>query len=201
MLSTDVIELLYGSLLLGIGLAMDAFSVSCADGMAEAEMSRGRMCLIAGTFALFQCGMPLAGYFLVRTAMGLFERFAGLLPWISFFLLLMIGGNLVKEGVEAGRGGGEEEEASGRPLTGTVLLLQGIATSIDALSVGFTIAAYSRAMAAVSALIIGAVTFVLCMVGLLAGKWIGVKARGKAQIAGGVILIGIGIRILVQSFT
>ncbi len=200
MLSIDQMELLYGSLLLGIGLAMDAFSVSCADGMAEAEMSRGRMCLIAGTFALFQCGMPLAGYFLVRTALGLFETFAGLLPWISFALLLFIGGNLVKEGVEAGRGGAKEE-TSGRPLSGTALLLQGIATSIDALSVGFTIASYSSSMAAVSALIIGAVTFVLCMVGLRAGKWIGVKARGKAQIAGGVILIGIGIRILVQSFT
>ena len=181
------------SVLFGVGLAMDAFSVSLANGLQESKMKTGRMCEIAGTFALFQILMPLIGWFCVRTAAERFAAFQRLIPWIALLLLLYIGGKMLLEGF---RGGGEQEEAP--VLTRTGLLLQGIATSIDALSVGFTIADYSWQAALVEALIIGAVTFGICAVGLKIGKRFGTKLAGKASILGGVILIAIGLEIFLK---
>ena len=181
------------SILFGVGLAMDAFSVSLANGLQEPRMKPGRMCEIAGTFALFQILMPLIGWFCVRTAAERFAAFQRLIPWIALFLLLYIGGKMLLEGL---RGGGAKEEAP--VLTRTGLLLQGIATSIDALSVGFTIADYSWQAALVEALIIGAVTFGICIAGLKIGKRFGTKLAGKASILGGVILIAIGLEIFLK---
>lgn len=181
------------SILFGVGLAMDAFSVSLANGLQEPRMKPGRMCEIAGTFALFQILMPLIGWFCVRTAAERFAAFQRLIPWIALFLLLYIGGKMLLEGL---RGGGAKEEAP--VLTRTGLLLQGIATSIDALSVGFTIADYSWQSALVEALIIGAVTFGICIAGLKIGKRFGTKLAGKASILGGVILIAIGLEIFLK---
>ena len=179
------------SILFGIGLAMDAFSVSMANGLHEPRMKTGRMCLIAGTFGLFQVLMPLLGWVCVHTVAELFTGFHRMIPWIALLLLGYIGGKMLLEGWRSRNGNSEENVALGW----TGLLLQGVATSIDALSVGFTIAEYPMMMALTEALIIGVVTFVICLGGLRIGKLFGTKLAGKASILGGVILIGIGLEI------
>ena len=179
------------SVLFGIGLAMDAFSVSMANGLHEPRMKTGRMCLIAGTFGLFQVLMPLLGWVCVHTVAELFTGFHRMIPWIALLLLGYIGGKMLLEGWRSRNGNSEENVALGW----TGLLLQGVATSIDALSVGFTIAEYPMMMALTEALIIGVVTFVICLGGLRIGKLFGTKLAGKASILGGVILIGIGLEI------
>ncbi|MCF0133416.1 MAG: manganese efflux pump [Blautia sp.] len=183
---------LLNSALLGVGLAMDAFSVSLANGLNEPKMGKGRMSLIAGVFGAFQAAMPMIGWICVHTIMLYFKAFEKAIPWIALILLCYIGGKMLIEGIK----GGEEEETKGT-LGMNALLVQGVATSIDALSVGFTIAEYDAAMAVLAAAIIAAVTFVICMAGLTLGKKLGTKLAGKASILGGVILIGIGIEIFV----
>lgn len=178
------------AVLFGVGLAMDAFSVSMANGLNEPHMPRRRMCLIAGTFGFFQIAMPLIGWFCVRTVAETFTAFRKFIPWIALALLLYIGGSMLREGLRCGE---KDEEVRGLSLW--ALAVQGVATSIDALSVGFTIAEYTLREALVEAFIIGAVTFVICMTGLLIGRRFGTKLAGKASILGGVILIGIGLEI------
>lgn len=181
---------IFNSLLLGVGLAMDAFSVSLANGLNEPKMRRFKACAIAGAFAFFQALMPLIGWVCVRTVVSYFTKLQKAVPWIALVLLLYIGGSLLIEGI---KGGGDE----GKPqrLTPKVLLIQAIATSIDALSVGFTIADYSLTSALVCVLLIALVTFVICTAGIEIGKRVGMKFSGKASILGGVILIGIGLEI------
>ena len=181
------------SILFGIGLAMDAFSVSMANGLHEPRMKTGRMCLIAGTFGLFQVLMPLLGWVCVHTVAELFTGFHRMIPWIALLLLGYIGGKMLLEGL---RGEGSDADAVAVSLGG--LLLQGIATSIDALSVGFTIADSSWPAALTEALIIGAVTFAICLAGLRIGKFFGTKLAGKASIRGGVILIASGLEIFLK---
>lgn len=181
------------SLLLGVGLAMDAFSVSMANGLRQPEMSRKRMAGIAGIFAGFQAAMPLAGWVCVHTVLEAFRAFEGVIPWIALVLLGYIGGKMLWEGLR----GGEETGAAASALTLGAVMMQGVATSIDALSVGFTIAEYGLAMALVCAALIAAVTFVLCYAGIGIGKKFGTKLAGKASVLGGVILIAIGLEIFV----
>ena len=194
-------ELIITSIMLGAGLAMDAFSVSLADGLSERNLNAGRVLLIAGVFAAFQFLMPLTGWLLVHTAE---ERFASLqkfIPWIALLLLLYIGGKMLAEGIRTRRekaaGVSAETEGSKTVLTAGEILVQGIATSIDALSVGFTIASYTAAAAFGSSAIIGIVTLFICVAGLIIGRQIGTRLSGSASILGGVILIGIGIEIWV----
>ncbi len=177
------------SALLGIGLAMDAFSVSLANGMREGQMKTRRLCGIAGLFAAFQGLMPLIGFLLVHTAVQYFRSLEPAIPFIALILLCLIGGKMVLEGWR----GGDQDTAPAMGFGG--LLVQGVATSIDALSVGCTIASYNWLQATVAALIIAAVTFVICCVGLLVGRTVGTRLSGKAEIFGGVILILIGIEI------
>ena len=184
---------LLNSAAFGVGLAMDAFSVSLANGLNEPQMRKRRMVLIAGVFALFQTAMPLIGYFCVRSMAQAFAAFRPWIPWIALALLLYIGGSMLLEGIRKPK----KEEADVRRLSGAGLLLQGVATSIDALSVGFTTAELPWEQATVQALIIGAVTFAICIGGILLGKAFGMKLARKASILGGVILIGIGIEIFV----
>ncbi|MGN0707066.1 MAG: manganese efflux pump MntP family protein [Faecalibacterium sp.] len=179
------------SALLGVGLAMDAFSVSMANGLHDPKMSHKRMGIVAGTFALFQAVMPLLGWVCVHTIVEMFQSFETFIPWIALALLSYIGGKMLWEGVH----GGEEEQAP--ELSVSALFVQGVATSIDALSVGFTISEYGLLMALVCALIIAAVTFGICVGGLVIGKKFGTKLAGKANILGGVILIGIGLEIFI----
>lgn len=180
------------SILLGVGLAMDAFSVSMANGLNEPHMRAGKMCKIAGVFGGFQALMPMTGWFCVHTIAEYFHAFEKCIPWIALILLLYIGGKMLLEGVRNDC----EEEVSG--LGPWALFVQGVATSIDALSVGFTIAEYNWVMALVASLIIATVTFFICVGGLIIGKKFGTKLSNKAQILGGVILIAIGIEIFVK---
>ena len=183
------------SALLGVGLAMDAFSVSLANGLNEPQMKPARMCLVAGVYAFFQIIMPLIGWFLVTKAVEMFSVIQKAIPWIALILLLFIGGKMLIEGLRNNK----REEHKPFVLGAGLLLLQGISTSIDALSVGFTIEQYPAGMALTAALIIGAVTFVICLGGLALGKKVGTSLSGKASILGGVILIGIGIEIFVSN--
>ena len=179
------------SVLLGVGLALDAFSVSLANGLHDPRMSRRRGTIIAGTFAGFQAAMPMLGWVCVHTIVELFSSFETFVPWIALALLGYIGGKMLVEGIK----GEEAEEAA--ELSAGALFVQGVATSIDALSVGFTISEYGWGMALVCSLIIAVVTFFVCTAGLSLGKKFGTKLSGKASILGGVILIGIGLEIFV----
>lgn len=180
------------SALLGVGLAMDAFSVSLANGLHDPHMSRRRGAIIAGTFGVFQAVMPMAGWLCVHTIVELFSAFEKFVPWIALALLGYIGGKMLLEGIK----GEEAEEAA--ELSAGALFMQGVATSIDALSVGFTISEYGWLMALVCSLIVATVTFFLCEAGLSLGKKFGTKLSGKASILGGVILIGIGLEIFIS---
>ena len=182
------------SVMLGVGLAMDAFSVSLANGLNESGMKVKRMCLIAGVFAFFQALMPLTGWFCVHNLVKFFSVFEKFIPWIALILLAFIGGKMLLEGI---RNKEEAEEENGSSLGFKLLMVQGVATSIDALSVGFTISEYGFLMALVSALIIAAVTFVICMAGIIIGKKFGTKLSNKASVLGGVILIVIGLEIFI----
>lgn len=177
---------------LGVGLAMDAFSVSMANGLNEIHMSKKKMIIIAGTFAFFQFAMPMIGWICVHTIVELFASFQKFIPWIALILLLFIGGNMIKEGIHP------DEDEEDKAVGSGALFVQGVATSIDALSVGFTIAEYDLTMALIASFIIAAVTFVICMVGVYIGKKFGTKLSTKASILGGVILIAIGIEIFVK---
>ena len=225
------------SILLGVGLAMDAFSVSCANALREPKMKLPRMAVIAGVYAFFQFLMPVTGWLCVHTIEEHFVAIQDFIPWIALALLTWIGGNMLVEGIRESRlcassgirtvqstsqqeqpaqsasqqkqlhedcgertqGKAPVNENAGR-LTVSVLLLQGIATSIDALSTGFTIASYDWRMALTACLIIAAVTFAICMGGLEIGKKAGVKLTGKADILGGIILIAIGLEIVITHY-
>lgn len=177
------------SVLFGVGLAMDAFSVSLANGLREPDISVSRSLTIAGTFAVFQTLMPLLGWFCVHSIAEAFQTFQRFIPWIALALLVYIGVRMILEGL---RGPNEE-----RSLKGGALFVQGIATSIDALSVGFTIAEYDLAFALAESLIIGAVTFGICLAGVRLGGTFGTKLSGKAPVLGGIILILIGLEIFI----
>ncbi len=182
---------LFNSLLLGVGLAMDAFSVSLANGLGEPQMKKTKMYGMAGLFGFLQGLMPLIGWVCVHTFIKYFKEFQKFVPWIALFLLLFIGIKMIADGVK------EQEEDEIRCTGLWCILMQGIATSIDALSVGFTIAEYNLTMALISTLIIAVVTFIICFAGISIGKKVGTKLSKKAAIFGGAVLIIIGIEIFV----
>lgn len=181
------------SVLLGVGLAMDAFSVSMANGLNEPEMRRRKRLLIAGVFGGFQGLMPLLGWLAVHTIVEIFSAFSRFVPLLGFILLLFVGGKMLMEGIWAWN----DDEVENKMLKKRVLFVQAIATSIDALSIGFTIADYSLIRAFICALIIAAITLGLCIIGLRIGRYFGVKLAGKASVIGGLILIGIAIKLVV----
>ena len=144
----------FNSILLGVGLAMDAFSVSLANGLGEPKMKKSKMGAVAGIFSVFQFAMPLIGWVCVATVAQYFAAFEKLIPWIALALLGFIGGKMLYEGI---KGGDSDDE---KPAVGIgALLVQGVATSIDALSVGFTIAEYNFFEALLACALIGVVTF------------------------------------------
>ncbi len=183
---------LFNSILLGAGLAMDAFSVSLANALNEPKMKKRKMCTVAGVFAAFQFLMPMIGWFCIHNIARLFTAFSKYIPWISLALLVFIGAKMLAEGFEKKCPDGVCEK-----LGFGTLILQGIATSIDALSVGFTISAYSAIEALVCCILIALVTFIICMVGLALGKTFGTAFSGRASILGGIILIFIGLEIFI----
>lgn len=182
----------FNSVLLGVGLAMDAFSVSLANGLNEPAMKKRKMCGVAGVFAVFQALMPMIGWICVHTIVQYFQAFEKFIPWIALILLLYIGGKMLIEGIK-----NEEDEAVDHSVGVKALMIQGVATSIDALSVGFTISDYGFVMALVCSIIIAIVTFFICMGGLVIGKTFGTKLANKASVLGGVILIFIGLEIFI----
>lgn len=181
------------SIMLGVGLAMDAFSVSLANGLNEPGMKKGRMGLMAGVFAFFQFLMPMIGWICVHTMVQVFGQFEKYIPWIALALLAYIGGKMLLDGIRT-----KEEEVECQAVGFLALMVQGVATSIDALSVGFTIADYNGVMALACCGLIAVVTFFICLGGLALGKKFGTKLAGKASILGGVILIAIGLEIFLS---
>lgn len=182
----------FNSVLLGVGLAMDAFSVSLANGLHEPKMARRKMCRIAGVFAIFQAVMPMLGWVCVHTIAQYFRSFQKMIPWIALALLLLIGGKMLLEGIK-----NKDNQPKETQVGMAALLVQGVATSIDALSVGFTVAEYGPDKVFICVLIIAAVTFFVCIAGLILGKKFGTKLSNKASVLGGAILIVIGIEIFI----
>ena len=182
------------AILLGVGLAMDAFSVSIANALADSTMSRRRQVIIAGTYAFFQFAMPMIGWLLVKTVVSYFRTIETLIPWIALALLLFIGGKMLWEGLFDKEDHTEEVQR----LTAGALILQGIATSIDALSVGLTLATNRAVDAFLAALIIALVTYLICRAGLLIGRRFGVLLGARARVLGGVVLIGVGLEIFIR---
>ena len=187
------LSFLLNHVLLGFGLAMDAFSVSLANGLAEPKMRRSKSAGIAGTFAVFQAMMPLLGWVAVHTILELFGRLELFVPWIALGLLCFLGGKMLFEGKKA-----KQTDAPPAVLTVGTLLTQGVATSIDALSAGFTLAEHALPAALVAVALIAAVTFAVCLFGVFLGKRFGTRFAGGANILGGVILIAIGLEIFVK---
>ncbi|SCY02152.1 Putative Mn2+ efflux pump MntP [Lachnospiraceae bacterium XBB2008] len=200
------------SILLGVGLAMDAFSVSVTNGIVEPDMKNSRRNLIAGTYAFFQFIMPVIGWIAVHTIIGYFNALERFTPVIALILLLFIGIKMIVEAVQDRKAGNSPDAAAedaadattddvaasvsrGKELTFRLLVIQGIATSIDALSVGVTFAEYDLVMALVASIIIAVVTFGICIVGLHIGRKVGERFSDKASIIGGCILIFIGLEI------
>ncbi|SDZ82007.1 Putative Mn2+ efflux pump MntP [Oribacterium sp. KHPX15] len=189
-------------IILGIGLAMDAFSVSMANGLKDPHMKINKMCRIAGCFAFFQWFMPMIGWICVHTVVLYFKSFQAFIPWIALILLSYIGGNMIYESILEGKMSSEEENTTEEDsiLSSSTLVMQGIATSIDALSVGFTISEYHLLEAFITAVIIAVTTFIICIIGLKIGRTAGRFLKNKAGIFGGVILIGIGLEIFITNF-
>ena len=186
------LEFFIVSIMFGFGLAMDAFSVSLANGMNENRMKVGRMCQIAGIFAFFQALMPLIAWICVHTILGYFEGFAKFIPYIALALLSYIGGKMIWEGLH------KNCDCEDCAVGFVGLIVQGIATSIDALTVGLDIGEYKFFEALVCAIVIALVTFIICMFGVWAGKKFGNMLSSKATVFGGAILVCIGIYIFIK---
>lgn len=176
-------------LLLGVSLAMDAFAVSICKGLSMKKINWKKGIIIGLYFGIFQALMPVIGYFLGSA----FESFViSIDHWIAFILLLLIGGNMIKEAL-----GEEESENCNDNVDFKTMIVLAIATSIDALAVGITFAFLNvNLLLAVS--LIGIITFIISLTGVKLGNKFGSKYEKKAQIAGGVILIIIGLKILLE---
>ena len=203
-------ELIVISLGLGVGLAMDACAVSMTNGLNEPTMKFGKASLIAAMFGFFQALMPMIGWICVSLVVDKFEKFAAWVPYIALVLLAIIGGKMLYDGfsdVKKEKQNKENEEAvnqTARKLTFGMLIVQAIATSIDALSTGFSLAKIAGDNASadwwralISAGIIAVVTFAISLGAVYLGKKFGNKLGNKAEIIGGVILIAIGLEIFI----
>lgn len=186
-------------ILIGVSLAMDAFAVSITDGMCYNNLNKRKAVTIPITFGIFQAAMPLAGYFL----MSLFEKYVDKFDhYIAFFLLLIIGGKMVLDGIKDART--TAEEVKQKNFSYPTVLVQGIATSIDALAVGVSMGT----MKGVNSLniygfvgLIGVITFAISLVGVIVGIKIGKLFKNKicyAEIVGGLVLVAIGLKILIE---
>lgn len=184
------ITLIIQSIALGVALAMDAFSVSMANGLNNPKMDNKTVFTVAGTFAGFQFAMPMIGWFCVTMIKEIFQVFEKFIPWIALILLVLIGGKMIIDGIK-----NDEDNEEVLQLGFKVLFVQGVATSIDALSTGFTTSEYNAFEAVISSLIIAVVTFIICVAGVHIGKKFGTKLANKAQFLGGTILILIGLKI------
>lgn len=177
-------------LLIAVGLSMDAFAVSVCKGLGMRRLNVRVALVLALLFGVFQAGMPVIGWLLGSQFLWLIEPVD---HWIAFVLLGFIGGKMILDAVR-----GEEEESGvvDRVVWGEFLMLA-VATSIDALAVGISLAALNVEIVP-SVLIIGVVTFVLSLVGVLVGHLFGSRFERPAQIVGGVVLVLIGVKVLLE---
>lgn len=191
-----MLELCLTAVGLGVGLAMDACAVSMANGLNEPYMKKRKSLLIAGMFGFFQALMPMTGWLCVNLLVQYFEVLSGIIPYVSLALLLLIGGKMLIDGIK----NEPDEQTNGAALTLTALLLQAVATSIDALSTGFAMEEITSGFgeALLCSIIIAVVTFGISLLGIAIGKKFGDKLGSKAQIVGGIVLIAIGIEIFVK---
>jgi putative Mn2+ efflux pump MntP len=171
-------------------VAMDAVAVSISSGMARGHASWREALSMAAVFGVFQAVMPALGYAggaLFRDAIEAYDH------WVAFFLLAIVGWHMIAES----RAPEQEEREPGNPFAPRRLLLLGVATSIDALAVGLTLAVIDFPPAA-SIAVIGATTFVLCVPAVLLGARLGTAFAHRAEFAGGAILIALGLKILIE---
>lgn len=179
---------LFELFLIAVGLSMDAFAVAVCKGLSMKRIDKKYTLLIALFFGGFQALMPLLGYFLGSQFSVYIEKVD---HWVVFFLLALIGGNMIKESREAA------EEETYRGINYKELLLLAVATSIDALAVGITFA-FLRVEIVPAVLLIGCTTFVLSLFGVVVGNLFGTRYKSRAELTGGIILILIGIKILLE---
>ncbi len=184
--------------LIGVSLSMDAFAVSVTDGMCYGDLNKRKAITIPLTFGLFQALMPLCGYFLGSLFAAYIDAFD---HFVAFGLLLIIGGKMVLDGIKELRSG--QEEVAPKKFTYHEVALQGVATSIDALAVGLTLAMTGIDNVSIFGYVslIGVTTFVLSIVGLIIGRKVGKLFKNKtciAEIIGGLVLVGIGLKILIE---
>ena len=188
---------LFECFLLGIALAMDAFSVSLANGLNDPGMKKGKIFSISGMFAVFQALMPFIGWVLLKTIMSQFAIIEKFVPYVALILLAWIGIKMLIEGIKNG-----QCEVTGacevKKLGIGALLVQAVATSIDALSAGLAMTEYTLIQVLLGITVIALVTFVICTAGVFLGKKFGTMIAGKANILGGAILIFIGLEIFIK---
>ncbi|WP_027088792.1 manganese efflux pump MntP family protein [Thomasclavelia saccharogumia] len=175
--------------IIGIGLAMDAFAVSICKGLAMKKMSYRKAVIIALFFGGFQALMPAIGYVLGTTFA---SKIAAIDHWIAFILLGLIGVNMIKEAL-----GKEDDECLDDTLRFGDLIMLSIATSIDALAVGITFSFFNVSIV-LSSSIIGFITFIICIIGVKVGNVFGEKYKSKAELTGGILLIVMGCKILID---
>jgi len=175
-------------LTIGVGLAMDAFAVSVCKGLSMKKLTISKAGIVGLYFGAFQALMPMIGYFL---GVGFKDSITAIDHWIAFVLLGLIGGNMIKEAL------GDEEECCDDDLSFKTMLMLAIATSIDALAVGVTFA-FLNVNIYLAASIIGITTFVISVCGVKIGNVFGLKYKSKAELVGGVILILMGVKILLE---
>ena len=176
------------SVFLGIGLAMDACAVSMANGLKETNMKLRKALFISLMFGLFQGAMPLIGYLVGSQVL---TKIEWIIPWAALGILGYLGGKMIYDGIKG------EEETVDKALTLKVIFIQAIATSIDALSVGFTISDYTLIEALVCVGLVAVITFGICVGAVYIGKKFGTKLENKAILIGGIILILIGLEIFI----
>ena len=198
-------QLITSGLLLGLGLTMDAAAVSMANGLEEPNMKKSKHIFIAFMYALFQALMPLLGYLFGSTIykhVPQIEKYH-IIPIIALVILGFLGTKMIIDGIKDSKNVEEGEKAVeeiGKKLTFKLILIQAIATSIDALSTGLTFADYSISEALIVVALITLVTFVVCYFSVIIGKKFGMKLGNKAMIVGGIILIAIGLEIFITGF-
>lgn len=203
-------SLILSVVLISVSLAMDAFAVSICDGMVYRNLSKSKSVFIPLTFGIFQALMPIIGFY-IGMAFSQIDKFDEFDHWIAFGLLLIIGGKMVLDGIKELKSGGVEEDSVPKSFSVPTVLLQGVATSIDALFVGFSLnsmlsvdyVSNVQLLAWISVAIIGVITFAISFVGLFIGKKFGKLFSKKAcvaEIIGGVVLILLAVKMLLSGY-
>lgn len=201
-----IFGLIVSVILIGVSLSMDAFAVSVCDGMVYTDLTKGKTAAIPVTFGLFQALMPILGFYVGLSFLNLIDAYD---HWVAFALLLFIGGKMIFDGIKALRKK-DCEPITPKKFSVPEVLVQGVATSIDALAVGFSLNAMIEGVsqnvvlwAWISVIIIGCTTFIISLIGVLIGKKAGSLFNSKAsvaQIAGGIVLILIGVKIVLGAY-